>query len=190
MDGRESAGSFFAPRVPVTLVVIGDTGEGLLLRAILESLGASVLMHHIGTPEDFIRVMSMPDGAPYWVISAHGHEEGLVFGDYGPGVTQVALRKGCLPWAALRGKMKGAGACVFSTACFGNHAVARGVFLEAGFSPYISAADEPEGADIPLAAHLFFHAVLVRRMPLHQAVDAANGPFHEPMLRLTRPENQ
>lgn len=37
--------SFLVPRKPVSIVAIGDQGEALLLRAILENLGAAVSLH-------------------------------------------------------------------------------------------------------------------------------------------------
>ncbi|MFD0985624.1 hypothetical protein [Methyloligella solikamskensis] len=42
--------SFFAPRTPVGIVAVGDQGEALVLRAILENLGAVVSLHLPGTP--------------------------------------------------------------------------------------------------------------------------------------------
>jgi hypothetical protein len=66
---------------------VGDTGEALLVRSILKSLGARVLLHLVGTPEDFLRILAQGEAAPRCiVIWGHGDENGLVFGAYGNGI--------------------------------------------------------------------------------------------------------
>ncbi|WP_426125615.1 hypothetical protein [Pararhizobium sp. PWRC1-1] len=48
---------FFYPRTPVAIVALGDSGEALLIRAILENLGAAVLLNLPGTPGDAIKCL-------------------------------------------------------------------------------------------------------------------------------------
>lgn len=56
--------NFLFPRTAVSIIAIGDTGEALLLRAVLESLGASVRLHLPGTPEDILVCLKQPDNPP------------------------------------------------------------------------------------------------------------------------------
>lgn len=50
--------NFFFPRVPVSVAAIGEASEALLIRSLLEGLGATVQLHFIGTPADFLKVIS------------------------------------------------------------------------------------------------------------------------------------
>jgi len=49
--------SFHVPRVPVAVIDCGATGEALLLRGLLENMGAVVTLHQPGTPRDFLLVL-------------------------------------------------------------------------------------------------------------------------------------
>jgi hypothetical protein len=64
--------TFYSPRTPVSVVAVGDSGEALLVRSLLENLGATVAMHLIGTPEDFLRVIGQGSAAPSWFYVATG----------------------------------------------------------------------------------------------------------------------
>lgn len=67
---------FCRPRVPVS---VGDSGEALLIRAILENLGAVVTLHLPGVPEDFRLILDRAEAAPrHLVICGHGDEVGLL----------------------------------------------------------------------------------------------------------------
>jgi hypothetical protein len=46
-------------RTLVAVIAVGDTGEALLVRSLLEGLGATVVLHLIGTPRDLLRVMGL-----------------------------------------------------------------------------------------------------------------------------------
>lgn len=70
-------------RVHVCVAAIGDSGEALLIRGLLESLGASVSLHWVGVPQDLLLVLNDP--APpgrYLILSGHGDASGIVFGEY------------------------------------------------------------------------------------------------------------
>ena len=56
--------SFFVPRPLVAIVALGDSGEALLLRAILENLGAAVALHLPGVPADVIACLAQGSVAP------------------------------------------------------------------------------------------------------------------------------
>jgi hypothetical protein len=82
---RDADPSFHVERVLVAAIDCGATGEALLLRALLESMGAVVTLHQPGTPKDFLLVLGQGKDAPaFLVICGHGDENGLVFGEYAP----------------------------------------------------------------------------------------------------------
>ena len=88
---------FFHPRRPVAIAAIGRS-DHQLTRLMLEELQAVVLMHLVGTPGDFLRVVAQGEQAPaYLVICAHGDDVGLVFGEYAPHIDTAMLVEGSLP---------------------------------------------------------------------------------------------
>jgi hypothetical protein len=152
---------FDVPRAPAAVVAVGDTGEALLVRGILESLGAVVSLHLIGTPQDFLRVIGQGEAAPcYIVICGHGDETGLVFGDYGEGIDTTALERGAMPPTAMAARVDLPGKIVVSTACrTGSSAFGQG-FLRGGVAAYIAPSGYPDGAAAALFVHLLFHRIL------------------------------
>lgn len=151
---------FYVPRTPVGLAVLGNTGEALLIRSILESLNAVTMMHLIGTPNDFLAAVDQGDSAPpYLVISGHGDENGFVMGEFIEEIDISALKNGSLPAASLHGSVRLPGTVVFSTACESGRPEFANAFLSGGASAYIAAADLPDGADVPLIVHMFFHGL-------------------------------
>lgn len=162
---------FSWPREPVAIIAIGDTGEALLLRAILESLGAAVLLHLPGTPVDVLKCLGQGETAPeYVILSGHGDETGFVLGQFVEEIDTSALVKGSLPPVNLMNRIKLPGKVVLSTACLtGNEAFAR-AFLSGGARAYIAPAEYPEGAAIPLFVHGFFYYLLQKQVSLEEAV--------------------
>ena len=90
---------FFVPRVAVAIVDTGSPGEALLLRAVLESMGAIVTLHQPGTPEDFLIVLGQGERAPpFLVICGHGDDKGFIFGEFMPPIdTAPCLASTCPP---------------------------------------------------------------------------------------------
>jgi len=130
---------FYRPRPAAAVVVLGDTGEALLVRAVLESLGTAVFLHLIGTPQDFLRVIGQGDAAPrYTVICGHGDQTGLVFGEFGEGIDVTALERGSMPPAALTGRVDLPGKIVLSTACRTGSSAFAEAFLGGGVAAYRS----------------------------------------------------
>lgn len=146
---------FRVPRRRAAIVAVGETSEALLLRGILESLGAVVTLHQPATPEDFLLVLGQGAAAPrHIVISAHGDENGFVLGDFGPGIDTTSLVKGSMSASAIAGCIDLPGKIVVSTACAtGGPAFAK-AFLDGGVATYIAPNGYPEGCDTPLFAHL------------------------------------
>ncbi len=165
---------FFFPRKAVSIIAVGDTGEALLLRAILESLGTAVRLHLPGTPEDILACLNQPDNPPpYLIISGHGDQNGLVIGDINPDVTQLKLREGSLPVEAILGKVHLSGTVIFSTACCTGYDAFGKAFIEGGAKAYIASAGYPDGAATPLFVHMLFYELLVGKSSLEDALSRA-----------------
>ncbi len=177
--------SFSWPREPIAIVAIGDSGEALLLRAILESLGAAVLLHLPGTPADVLKCLDQGLAAPeYIILSGHGDETGFVLGEFVEDIDTSALVKGSLPAANLTNRVNLPGKVVLSTACLtGNEAFAQ-AFLSGGVRAYIAPAEYPDGAAIPLFVHGFFYHLLQKQAPLEEAIMLASA-FDEAELAIT-----
>jgi hypothetical protein len=171
---------FLFPRTPVGIVDYGDTGEALLVRAILESLGAVTLLHLPGTPEDFLRCLEQGEAAPpYLVLCGHGDETGFVFGEYGEGIDTSALVGTSLPPAALTGRVRLPGCVVLSTACLSGREELGRAFLQGRVRAYVAPDDYPLGADVPLFVMHFFHRLLARGAGVEEAWAHAAG-YDEP----------
>lgn len=167
--------NFFFPRTAVGIVAVGDSGEALLLRAMLESLGASVRLYLPGTPEDILACLKQPDQPPpYLIISGHGDENGLVVGEFDTEVTRIGLKDGSMCADILSGDIDLRDTVVFSTACCtGSQAFAK-AFTEGGARAYIASPGYPDGAATPLFVHLFFYELLIRKSLLEDALRHAN----------------
>ncbi|MBN3786992.1 hypothetical protein [Burkholderia sp. Ac-20353] len=165
---------FLFPRPPVSVVAVGDSGEALLIRAVLESLGASVSLHLPGTPQDLLLVLGdTTTNSQYLIISGHGNQDGFVMGEYDEGIDVSLLTNGSLPPDALAGNMRLQGRVVVSTACeTGTSAFGR-AFVDGGASAYIAPRGLPDGADAALFVHRLFHMVLARRMSIRDALRKA-----------------
>lgn len=108
---------FHVPRTPLAVVAVGDGMEALLIRAILESLGAAVTLHLPGTPEDFLEVLAQGESAPrYIVVSGHGDRGGFLFGDYDRRIDTTMLVEGSLPADAIASRVRLPGKVVISVA--------------------------------------------------------------------------
>jgi hypothetical protein len=177
--------TFDRPRTTVSVVAIGAASEAALIRSALESLGAAVHLHLIGTPDDLLRVLAMGDAAPrFIVLSAHGDDMGFVFGDYGPGIDIAALEHGSMSAHAISGRIRLPGRTVVSTACGTGSDAFAAAFLQGGVADYIAPRGYPEGADAAIFVHLLFHQLLTRGRTPEAALrevrsyDAAFEGFH------------
>lgn len=152
---------FCRPRTPISVVAVGEASEAYLVRSVLESLGATVLLHLIGTPEDFLRVVAQGESAPrYVVICGHGNEKGLVFGEYGEGIDVSALQDGCMPSVAIAERANLPGRILISTACGTGSTGFGEAFVKGGVAAYIAPDGYPDGADAGLFVHLLFDQIL------------------------------
>jgi hypothetical protein len=162
--------SFYTPRTPVAVIDCEASGEASLIRGLLENLDAAVTLHLPGTPVDFLLTLGQDAFAPeFIVICGHGDAEGIVFGEYGPGVDTSCLVNGRLPARALAGKVRLPGRIVLSTACMTGTEEFGRTFLDGGARAYIAPSSYPGGSDAVLFVHHFFHNTLCRGMALETA---------------------
>jgi hypothetical protein len=157
--------SFYVPRTPVAIIDCGAPPEACAIRSLLEGLSAVVTMHLPGTPGDFLLALGQDPLAPKFVIiCGHGDKNGIVFGEYGPGIDTSCLVEGSLPARALAGKIELPGRVVLSTACETGVEDFGRAFLDGGVGAYIAPLSSPDGADALLFVHHFFHNILRRGM--------------------------
>jgi hypothetical protein len=165
---------FHAPRISVAVVATGDAGEALLIRAILENLGAAVMFHLVGTPGDFLLVLGQGATAPrYVVISGHGDERGLAFGEYGPGIDVTDLVDGAMPPARIAGRVDLPGRIVVSTACGSGSQAFSEAFIGGGVAAYIAPTGYPDGSMVGLFVHILFHQLLCKAVSPEAALREA-----------------
>jgi hypothetical protein len=162
--------SFHVPRTPIAIIDCGDPPEASVIRGLLERMGAVVTMHQPGTPGDFLLALGQAELAPdFVIICGHGDENGIVFGEYAPGIDTSCLVQGSLPARALVGKIDLPGRIVLCTACDSGAEDFAKAFLGGGVRAYIAPLSSPEGGDALLFAHHFFHNILCRGMTLQAA---------------------
>lgn len=167
---------FYVPRTPVAVIALGDSGEALLIRALLEHLGAVVTLHLPGTPEDALLILGQGAAAPpYLVLCGHGDDDGFILGDYGPGIDTSALQGQSLPPGSIAARIRLPGCVVVSTACATGSPDFAAAFIQGGVSAYIAPDDYPDGAGAALFLHLLFHHLLVDRTNLVAAWERAAG---------------
>ena len=110
---------FFGPKTPIAIACVHDS-NGFAYRPLLESLGAATLLHNIGTPGDFLKVLAQEDTAPpFLVISGHGGNQGIVFGDYVKGIDVSMLIDGFMPPHAIAVRVRPPGCAIVHFACDG-----------------------------------------------------------------------
>lgn len=177
---------FFHPRRGVTLVDFGSTLEALCLRSLLEAMGAQVTIYFVGAPQDLFAVLNQHDSPPdCLVLCRHGAEDGPVLGEYGAGIDTSRLLGRHLPARSLDGVIALPGTVVLSTACLSGSDAFGKAFIAGGVSLYAAPADQPDGTDVLLFAHQFFHALLVKRMaPISAVHDASRGCLEPEMFRV------
>ena len=152
---------FFVPRTPIAVIAVGDSGEALLLRMLLENIGAAVRLHLIGTPQDLLLALKKgPDTPRYLIVSAHGEEDGLSMGAFGPNIDTALLKNGSLPAAALTGRIDLSDKFVLSTACGTGGLGFQKAFREGGVAAYAAPNAYPSGAEAVLFAHVLFYNLL------------------------------
>ena len=163
---------FYCRRHPVAIAALGDVGhDAVFARALLEELGAVVHLHLIGTPGDFLKVLSRGSGAaPYLVISAHGEPTGIRFGEYAEGIDTSMLEDGILTPERIAETVDLPGCVVVNESCFGGEAALAEAFMRGGLGAYIGTVEpDPDACAWPLFLAHFFYELFHRRRTEREA---------------------
>jgi len=151
---------FFAPRTPVEIVDCGGVGSlGRLARDLIEELGGTAHLHLCGTPGDFLKVIAQGErAAPYLIITAHGDDNGLVFGEYADSIDTSMLVEGSMPPECVAKHIDLPGRVVFNDACRAGEPPMAQAFMAGGLKGYIGSREPtPHGtAGIMFIAHFFY----------------------------------
>lgn len=85
----------------VTIVCIGDAGEAIALRSLLESMSHEVRLIRVGTPADVAPALIRASEHDVVILSAHAGRKGLYMGAFGAGVDVSMMDGDWLPMAAV-----------------------------------------------------------------------------------------
>lgn len=162
----------------IALLAIDAIAEALLLRGILETLGATVHLRPAGKPSDVFAPLDVFDGlADVLILCAHGDENGLIFPAMAPGVDRLVLPGDRITPDELDRLPRGLAQVVVSTACAsGKESFARAVF-NAGAKTYVAPSGDPDGAAAALIVGIALHRVIRNGASWTTAVATANAAF-------------
>ena len=165
--------TFFSPRTVVGIVGLpnGDY-EAHAMRGLLEALGCAVVIHWIGTPGDFLKVLGQGPGAPRWLlICGHGDDEkGYYLGEYADFIDTSMLRDQHLPADAIAPVVDLPGCTVISSACGGGEEAMGRAFMHTGrIHAYIGCPGYPNGDDMLVFLVNLFHGILRKKLTDRQA---------------------
>ena len=170
---------FYAPRLPVSIAAVSSDGVEFV-RSMLEALHCVVLLHAIGTPTDFLKVIAQGVHAPrYLVIMGHGTEDGLYFGDYGPAEIDTSmLRNQFMPPEVIRQHVYLPGCTVISAFCEGGKAAMAQAFLKGDVAAYIGCRTSPDAVALNVFLVNFLFGIRAKHLSdrdaWHRAVIATN----------------
>lgn len=153
----------YVPKDTVTILVVGDSAEGIALRAALEAMNYKVTLHHASSRKEFLEVLSgnIPTDQKI-ILSCHGIPEGIDVPDEKP------LAADELSTAAkLEGKI------IVNLGCHTGSPEFQAAFKKAGAASYIAPTGYPEGAAaLIFTIALFYH--LKSEQPIKEAVSHAS----------------
>ncbi|MBL8152749.1 MAG: hypothetical protein JNM70_01090 [Anaerolineae bacterium] len=158
-------------KVPVSIVVIGDTGlEPHSLRAVLESFNYRVEIHWVGSRAEALEIFrgAIPT-FDHLIVSCHGDPEV-------PGGAILVPDEDPISAADLTGRVHLPGKTVLNLGCgLGTLELAR-AFLGGGCAAYIGASDYVEGnSAVFFAIHLYYFLTTPNRLPLGEAITRARS---------------
>lgn len=170
---RPAGTGFFRSQVPVEILSLSPDPEATMLRAVLESLDAVVLLHRPGTPGDILAVLDRPASEPsLLILSGHGDDDGFVIDEVAEGIgidTSMLVRPDRLPPSVLAGKVHLPGWTVLGTGCVTGSPAMVDVFRKAGVAAYIAPDDYLDASDAILLAIHLFHELIVRKASVEDA---------------------
>lgn len=154
---------FYSPRLPVSIVDV--EGDGVGLRTLLEAFQCVVHLHSIGTPNDFLKVISQGAAVPrYVIIDGHGTEHGLHFREDTGGIDSPVLKEGCLGPELIRERANLPDATVINLTCLGGERRMADAFLAGRIRAYIGSRTCHDGRAMRLYLANFIYNVTVRNM--------------------------
>jgi len=139
-----------------------------------------VLLHAVGTPTDFLKVIAQGEhAARYMLIMGHGTEDGRSFGDYGPADIDISmLRNQCMPPEVIGRHIYLPGCTVVSCFCEGGSAAMSRAFLAGSLAAYIGCRSMPDAAALNVFLANYFFGVRAKsssdRDAWHRAVAATD----------------
>ena len=161
---------FFGPKTPVAIACVHDHENALVFRRLLEGLSAVTLFHNIGTPEDFLKVISQDETTPpYLVISGHGGDHGIEFGEYMEGIDVSMLVDGSLPAEAIADRVRLPGCVIVNITCDGGEDEMAKAFLSGGAAAYVGTDPNPNTTEHPIFLGHFFHSIIRRKQTSFEA---------------------
>ena len=102
----------------VTIVCVGDAGEAIALRSLLESMSHDVRLIRVGAPTDVAPALRRASSHDVVILSAHAGPRGLYLGPFGAEVDVSMMNGDWLPMAtAFDGVQFREDAVLISTAC-------------------------------------------------------------------------
>ncbi len=163
-------------KVPVSIAHVDRGEHSIMLRHLLEELGAVVLLHGISTPGDFTKVISQVEEAPpFLIVSTHGDENGLVFGGYIPSIDVSMLVEGSMPPSYIAQQVKLPGTVVINLGCGGGQQSMAQAFLAGGARGYIGTDPNPPTSNHALFVAHFFLSIIRRKRSVEASWRVAAG---------------
>ena len=151
---------FYGEALHVGIVSIFDVGSGKLARAIIEDMDAIAHLHPIGTPAGFLRLISAGEHPPYLVLTGHGDENGICFGEFSPEIDTSSLKDGSLSTSEVAKHGNFQGVTVINTLCESGSRHVAYDFLKAGAMAYIGTSPNPDWRATSMFLHLFFYSIV------------------------------
>lgn len=164
-----------------------ESGEGVVLRPVLESFGVRVNLFRVGQARHLVNALGGEATAPFLLLACHGDEGRIVIPELAEEIERFQpFHGGCGP-DELRSFARLAGSVVIATGCDTGSLELAEAFFAAGASAYVAPAGAPFGY-ASVFAPIFLFYELAEQRSLDQAVDRLRAHDAElAMWRLFRP---
>ncbi|MCE2436050.1 MAG: hypothetical protein J4F29_24520 [Candidatus Latescibacteria bacterium] len=161
---------FYAKQNPIGIICIGDFEEAHTIRTFAEQLNLVVRFYRMGTPGDFLKVISRePELPPCIIICGHGDENGIVFGDYMEGIDTSMLKDESMPPESIEKHANLTDRIVVNTCCVGGTDAMASAFLKSNPRCYIGSLDYQNAASTSIFLTLFLDQLLRKNKPALEA---------------------
>ena len=179
MRGKQTCGhpvetQFYVKQNPIGIINIGDFEEAYTIRIFAERLNLAVRFYKIGTPGDFLKVISRESELPPCIIiCGHGDENGIVFGDYMEGIDTSMLKDESMPPECIEKHANLTDRIVVNTCCVGGTDAMASAFLKSKPRCYIGSLDYQNAASTSIFLTLFLDQLLRKNKPVQEAWNRA-----------------